>query len=181
MIRRWIPIVILPCRCLVAAATYAGFILGISTGAQANASPTAPPGVTLSPGANLTTAISGHSAGTQFNLQCGTYRFPTDNRNYNALNPLAGDIFLGQNADLSYPAIPSTAVPASPPCVHLNGSIVIPTNSPDNAWHTRLESGNTVWYNQVGSANAQSSPSSFGRCNDGSRACQYDQDLFWTR
>jgi parallel beta-helix repeat protein len=151
-----------------------------SSGSSSSGSSSSGGEVSLTPGANLQTAIANNPAGTTFHLACGAYRLATDDTDHKPLIPKTGDQFIGAGS--------TCGVPTSEPCAHLTGALRIPADSPDKAWHT---SGG-LWFNTVGAANVVPPPKNntalcYVRNGGGSctpttafGACVYPQDLFFT-
>ena len=138
--------------------------------------PGATPNVEPGAGATLQTDLNGIGANNTALLDCGTYHVATDGGGLLSLNPPAGQSVIGCTSAGVCNAV-SAAVPGSPPCAILDGAVTLPT------WTQTTLGALTVWHSPVLTGNSVQNTSGGGtgsQCNDGTRACQFQQDLFMT-
>jgi hypothetical protein len=141
---------------------------------SATPTPTSGPTPNVEPGVNLQNALNGMAAGATALLDCGVYRLPIDDGNLNPVVPKSGQSVVGCTAPGTCGAVSGTPGFSSPPCALINGSIVL------SGW-THITSPTSLWYAAVAPQYALTTVRSSGSCNDGTNACQYDQDLFFTQ
>ena len=135
--------------------------------------PISGPTPNVEPGANLETTLNGMATGATALLDCGVYRLPIDDGDLNPIVPKSGQAVVGCTAPGTCGSVSSTPAFSSPPCAVINGSIVV------SGW-THISSPTSLWYAAVASQYALTTVRVSGSCNDGTDACQYDQDLFFT-
>lgn len=97
-------------------------------------------------------------AATLFSLACGIYRMQP------VIRPLDGDSFVGAGS--------ISGVPGAPPCVDLNGSVVL------NNWTAGSGASAGTWYKTISSDEVISRHSK-APCMSSDIGCAYPQDLFF--